>query len=691
LATTGVFNGNPEGYSAAIRISVAGMQTERHGAADDFKLCLLGRARFLDPSGCPIALPAKAYPLLAILALSSSDRIVGRGRVSELLWPDSSQRGGANLRQLLTRLRHIEERLGVKFLDTGPASLHLNPASVSVDLLELAALLRNGSGDSMSRLCRLYSGDLLEGAEPLFESGREWLDAHRSTLRDGVVGALMRFLDRDEEDDALVALAADRLFRIDPSQEAADRALMRLYARRGQPFQIRRVFESCQSRLRSELGAEPSTETAGLLRVLTSSAMQTVAAAPAGSPPAAALGLAAGVNRRAVPQRDVPGIPKLSVLFPTLPSGSERERSLVTWLLQDVTMGLCSLRSVSVVAPYTSWSLDASDAQRADFEKFGIDYCAQTELTQDRDHSFLYATLINVRTRTIQWAERFPFGRADVAGCHRDLSLRIAFSLASTVENLELARLEADRDASAYHWYLSGQRELRNLDLPSVRRARHAFRNALARCPDYAAAYSGLSRSTHLEWLLLARGDHETLSESISLAERAVALDPEDARGYRELGTSSLYARCFDPSIEAFAQAERKSPQHADMLADFGDALAFCGEPEQGLRKLDQAIWLNPLIPDHYHWYAAGMNYQLGRYDLAIEAIAKMADTTCALRLLAASHAKLGHKQEAQRCVRKAMETYPDFSIDRWIAIVPNRNTDDKRHYADGLRLAGFK
>jgi DNA-binding SARP family transcriptional activator/tetratricopeptide (TPR) repeat protein len=664
----------------------------RQGVTSGFRLCLLGRARFLDPSGNPLPMAAKIYPLVALLALSGSDGIVGRARAAALLWPDSERRGGGNLRQLLTRKRDLEKRLGIRLLNAGPADLHLNLVNVSVDLLELADLLRDGSADSISRLSGLYVGDLLDGDEHALEPGREWLDAHRSALRNKVVGTLTRFLDRDDgQDSGLVHIAAERLTAIEPSQETADRALMRLYARHGQPFQIRRAFESCRSRLLAELGAAPSGETVSLLQTLTAVAVRPVAAAPAGVLRQAPRSLAPPIDRHAGLRTDIPGIPRLSVLFPSLPSGGDRERSLLTWLLQDVTMSLCCLRSVSVVAPYTSWSLDLSDAGRADFAMFGIDYCVQTELTEDHEHAFLYATLINAHTRTVQWAERFPLGRTDVPACHRNLSLRIAFSLASTVENLELAGIETDRDATAYHWYLTGQRELRSLDLPSIRRARHAFRNALARCTDYAAAYSGLSRATHLEWLLLARGDRETLAESISLAERAVALDPEDARGYREMGTSSLFSRCFDRSIEAFSQAERKCPQHADMLADFGDALAHSGQPEEGLRKMEQATWLNPLIPDHYHWSAAGMNYQLRRYDLAIETIAKMTDKTCALRLLAASHAKIGQRQEAQRCVRKAMETYPDFSIDRWLAIVPNRNPDDKRHYADGLRLAGFK
>jgi DNA-binding SARP family transcriptional activator/tetratricopeptide (TPR) repeat protein len=639
-----------------------------------------------------LQIAAKIYPLVVLLALSGSDGIVGRARAAALLWPDSERRGRGNLRQLLTRKRDIEKRVGIKLLNAGPADLRLNLVNVSVDLIELADLLRDESTDSISRLARLYVGDLLDSDEHVLEPGREWLDTHRSALRNKVVGRLTRFLDRDDaQDSEVVHIAAERLTAIEPSQETADRALMRFYARHGQPFQIRRAFESCRSRLLAELGAAPSDETVGLLQNLTAVAVGPVAATPASVLRQAPRSLASPIDHHAELRRDVPGIPRLSVLFPSLPSGKDRERSIVTWLLQDVTMGLCCLRSVSVVAPYTSWSLDASDAERAEFAKFGIDYCVKTELTQDHGQRFLYATLINAHTRTVQWTERFPLGRTDVPACHRDLSLRIAFSLATTVEDLELARIPTDRDATAYHWYLIGQRELRNLDLPSVRRARHAFRSALARCPDYAAAYSGLSGTLHREWLLLARGDRETLAESVSLAERAVALDPEDARGYRELGTSSLYARCFDRSLEAFSQAEKKCPQHADMLADFGDALAHCGEPEQGLRKMEQATWLNPLIPDHYQWCAAGMNYQLGRYDLAIETIAKMTDNTCALRLLAASHAKLGQRQEAQRCVRKAMETYPDFSIDQWIAIVPNRNAHDKRHYADGLRLAGFK
>src|SRR5688500_1878800 len=135
----------------------------RQGVTSDFRLCLLGRPRFLDTSGNPLPMAAKLYPLVALLALSGSDGIVGRARAAALLWPDSERRGRGNLRQLLTRKRDIEKRLGIKLLNAGPADLRLILVNVSVDLIELADLLRDESTDSISRLGRLYVGDLLDG------------------------------------------------------------------------------------------------------------------------------------------------------------------------------------------------------------------------------------------------------------------------------------------------------------------------------------------------------------------------------------------------------------------------------------------------------------------------------------------------------------------------------------------------
>ena len=178
---------------------------------------------------------------------------------------------------------------------------------------------------------------------------------------------------------------------------------------------------------------------------------------------------------------DAAGVPRISLLPPSNGIGGAARRSLVGWLLQDVTIGLCRLRSVSVVAPYTSWSLDPAGTE-PQVDRFGIDYLVATEGVEDGGAGALYVQLLTARSRRIQWAERFAIGPTTLAACYREISLKIAASLADAVEQAELARLNSARDPTAYRWFLLGQRELRNFDLPGVRRARRAFKQAYRCC-----------------------------------------------------------------------------------------------------------------------------------------------------------------------------------------------------------------
>jgi len=173
---------------------------------------------------------------------------------------------------------------------------------------------------------------------------------------------------------------------------------------------------------------------------------------------------------------------------------------------------------------------------------------------------------------------------------------------------------------------------------------------------------SGLARTYHLEWLLLARADPDLLDESLRLAHRAIVLDPDDARGHRELGVASLFARRFDDSLASLALAEHANPQYADVVADYADTLTHASDPASGLRKIERAIELNPLCPDRYWWFAGGANYLLGRYEAAVASIANMNHQAPANRLLAASLGMLGDGAGARRIVRKVKAEHPDLA-----------------------------
>ncbi|MGE3874953.1 MAG: DNA-binding protein, partial [Parvibaculaceae bacterium] len=406
----------------------------------------------------------------------------------------------------------------------------------------------------------------------------------------------------------------------------------------------------------------------------------------------AALPREAGASRLAGEQSEylAAGIPKISVLMPVGNDGGPLV-NLACSLVEDVTVGLCRRRTFSVIAPYTAWHLSLSREEVDAHGQFGIDYLVHTHVQGFGAEALLYVKIVDARTRRILWADEYQFGRMTSAARYKDLSLRIILTLADRVEQFELARYEHDQDPKAYHCYLLGKQSLKTLDLAHVRRARKAFRTALAICPAFAPAMSGIAQTLHLEWLLLARGESELLQEAESVARQAVSTDAGDERGFRELGTCSLHAGHFDDCLSCFAEGEKLNPQHADLLADYANALTHCGDTPNGLRKIERAIQLNPLSPDYYYWTAGGAKYLFEDYSKAVDYLSRMQDQSPAYRLLAACWAMIGDTGKANDYARKAMDLHPDFRIENWLSIVPLRNPQQRKHYAAGLKLAGFK
>lgn len=670
--------------------------TTKSDAAPDWSLVLLGQPALVSGKKI-IQVPEKLFALVAYLVLSGTNGVVRRTQIAELLWENATaSQGSVNLRQLLMRLRKRQQEIGLDLLAADDHNVWLNESQIRIDLREQQKLSRSLTAASVIELAELYRGDLLEGHASSGGEFDEWLVVHRTRLRDDVGRALLQGL--EHSDIALsgeqIVTVADALLRIDPYQEVAYRALMRSNALEGRMDRVRATFETCQQKLKAELGVSPEPKTVQLYLHLQ-------------SPRRPASVSMAHLHNHGVEvsaQQPLPvlrpigdasddlvtGVPKISVLMP-LGGDTGTLTNLACSLVEDLTIGLCRRRTLSVIAPYTAWQLSLSREEVDAHEQFGIDYLVHTHVQGFNDDSIFYVKIVDARTRRILWAEEFPFGRMATSARYKDLSLKIILTLAGQMEKIELARYEREQDPKAYHWYLLGQQNLKTLDLVHIRRARKAFRTAISMSPTFAPALSGVAQTLHLEWLLLARGESDLLNEGETIARRAVTADAGDERGFRELGTCNLYSGRFDDSLNFFAEGERLNPQHADLLADFANALTHCGDAPTGLRKIERAMQLNPLSPDHYYWTAGGTKYLLEDYSKAIDFISRMQDQSPAYRLLAACWAMVGDTSKANEYARKAMDIYPDFRIENWLSIVPLRNPQQRQHYAAGLKLAGFQ
>lgn len=210
----------------------------------------------------PLGVRPKTVALIALLACNAS-RPLSRDWLAQTLWPDCDPaEGRANLR------RH----------------LHLASKAVAEDLFLLSRHTAQWNAESRT-LVDVVRFDALTAAEPalaVHEYGGELcagiddeiLDPLRLRYRSSYEALLRNLVQaaRSGGDDASLALWLQRAVNHDPLDESAVREIMLLRRKHGDRAGALREYTAFAQRLRSELGAEPQSETAALFSEITGDA-----------------------------------------------------------------------------------------------------------------------------------------------------------------------------------------------------------------------------------------------------------------------------------------------------------------------------------------------------------------------------------------------------------------------------------
>lgn len=602
-----------------------------------FSLRTFGRLELLDKQGRVLPFPKKGLVLIAYLC-AADRRSVTRATAAELLWGKTNQATSlANFRSLISRTRSSQRQLGRDFLSFSVSQAELIASSVACDVSAFAGA---GPQEPLERLAfllkQLHQGSFLEGITLGNSAFNGWVAQQRDRQIVVLEHALdvARPLASAPSEIALVKEAALLISLAHPQDQRAGSVLVQVYEAQGEVDHLRSVFERRNHLLSSWTAAGNRSPTNGL-------------ASPEPNP-----GIDASATKATL--RPMRRAPRLALLPPTNQSRDPAAARLVTSLIEDITIGFCVLNSIQVIAPHSAIQISRQSGDKlATFEHHEITYVLDTRLSGTDDGLSLFSQLIYLATDEVVWAERFGLDGRDLARNNREISRRLALSVAAEIDRHRITRAHFEQNPAAYHRYLIGRQHLARLTLPNLRRARKEMKAALKESPNFAPALSSIARTYSEEWFLTARGDTDLLKSAESYALQAIAARDDLADGYRELGVAKLQQGALDESVEALELAETLSPHYADVIADHADTLAHCSHLESACQKIEHAIDLNPLSPDAYLWTAAGANYGLGRFEAALAYIDKMAESSLADRLSAASWAMLGDTKKARFFVRR--------------------------------------
>lgn len=376
-------------------------------------------------------------------------------------------------------------------------------------------------------------------------------------------------------------------------------------------------------------------------------------------------------------------------------SGDPRDRHLCEGITGDIITNLSRFRDLAVIAHHSAKVIKHQNLESLQLlEHLGIRYVMSGELQRQGARIRLRIELVDASSQHILWSDRFSGDLSDIFGFQDDVTDVVSARLALQIAEAERRRIADFKTPNirAYGLILRGQSLYMHFQKESNLHARRLFELATELDPKFGRSYAAMSRTFNLDWRYAwSKDPGASLDKAMDLAKAAIDYDPQDARGYGELGFANLYKKNHDESLTAYERALQLNPNDADLLAEMGDALTYSGYGERAVKLLKRAMVLNPYFPDWYLWYLGEAYFHLDDYEATIETLNRMQNKAEAHRLLASTYALLDHLKEAQHHAAEVLKVHPTFSVDHWATVPPDKDQEKLRVFVEGLRKSGLK
>jgi adenylate cyclase len=391
-----------------------------------------------------------------------------------------------------------------------------------------------------------------------------------------------------------------------------------------------------------------------------------------------------------------PDKPSIAVLpFANLSNDADQEY-FSDGITQDIITDLSKFRKLAVTASTTVFEYKGkSPSIRELANELNVKYILEGSVQKAGNQVRINAQLIDTATGNHIWAQRFSRPYEDIFDLQDEIIERTVRKLAVKVDQTEqaLAMHKNTGSLEAYDYFLQAYYYYYQRTLESNNEARKLFQKAIARDPNYAAAYVGLAKARELAvnygW---TEFPNVVLQEALDLAKKAVQLDPSLASAYGELGYIYMRFGEYDLAKSELQKAIDLNPNDYVSYRHMGAVLLYSGHPDEAIEWLKEHFEFDPDIsPGSY--MNIGIAYYLNGDDVQAIHWLKQAATRwptflgCHI-LLASIYGQTGQMDLAEAEKAKILSISPFFKLDFYGQAY--RNPDHREKIVAGLRKAGL-
>ncbi len=404
----------------------------------------------------------------------------------------------------------------------------------------------------------------------------------------------------------------------------------------------------------------------------------------------------ASVEKMAFP---LPKKPSIAVLPFNNLSGDPDQEYFCDGMTEDLITDLSKISGIFVIARNSTYAYKEKPAKiRQVAEELGVRYVLEGSVRKADKQIRINAQLIDAVTGHHLWADRYDGNLDNVFALQDKITQKIIGALAVklTANEKKQIALRGTDNIDAYDAFLQGWDYYLRSTPDAFRKAIPFFEKAVELDPNYGVAYAALALtywsgsyayyetgilglSSILEGRLLAR----------HYLDKAIIMPT--SLSYRIASSMALNRRQFKEAIEEAERAVALDPNDASCRYTLAEALVYGGNPIEGIEYIETAMRLDPRFQTNPLYLLGIAYFCMGQYEKAVSrlerAFKRIPEPGQRLYPLVAAYAHLGRLNEAKKAVELWQQQLGlKFAMDRF----PFKDPEVAKRFVDGLIKAGY-
>ncbi len=407
----------------------------------------------------------------------------------------------------------------------------------------------------------------------------------------------------------------------------------------------------------------------------------------------------AAVEKMAYPLPDKPSIAVLP--FNNLSDDPDQEY-FCDGMTEDLITDLSKISAIFVIARNSTFAYKGKSVKiRQVAEELGIRYVLEGSVRKADKQIRINAQLIDAVTGHHLWADRYDGNLENVFALQDKVTRKIIGSLALKLtpnEKQHLARKDTD-NVEAYDTFLKGWEHCLRLTPDDFARSVPYLEKAIELDPNYGRAYAAMALiywTTSFNYRRWEPTLGITLDESYLSAPKylAMAMDNPTSLAHQMNADMMLYKRLHGYATFEAERAIELDPNDARAQFIMGKVLVFDGRPEEGVEFIKKAMRLDPHYPAEPLCYLGLAHFCMGQLQEAVSLIERGLKHNPELVFfhlpLTSAYSHMGLDKKAQESKVALMRGWFLPDVYRAMFEWPFKDPEFAEHFVEGLIKANW-